>query len=565
MKKNKNTGKAKPRQADPQPGSCPLKKLWKTTLKTKKGIACIAAAAVLVIGLAAWGGYGIWLNGQPKFQNVTVELGTETVTLQDFMTAYANAGKVGFVSDPSVIDLNQVGTTALTLCHGRQEQTVTLTVQDTVAPVAQIVPAYSAGIYGLPTAEELVSGVEDEDQVRIYYEREPVIPLDYSDMTVSVVVEDGSGNRICQDCVLSYRWMQESVTLELGDRLTKEMVLLNPERDQVLLDQSRLDEISDAGIGHYLVVSKVGDTVTTCTVTVQDTKGPELVLEQVQRYPGSQAELEDFVSSVNDPSGVKDVRLTSQFDVNTKGTYEVTVEAEDALGNLTTGTTTLWVTDDMAAPVISGSMTAMTVEKHSQPDFLEGISAYDQIDGACQVVCDTGKLDLHTAGTYYITYTAADTSGNTASVKRKVTVNHDAEDTRAMVQQIAATLSDDVEEIRDYVRYNVSYTTNWGGDDPVWYGFTNRTGNCYVHALCLQVLLEEKGYETQLIWVTAKSHYWLLVKLPEGWRHIDATPTPAHSKYSIMTDELRYATLNGRNWDRSAWPACVEEQEGENQ
>lgn len=543
--------------------TCSSKYFWKTFLKTKKGLACVIAVAVLVLAGGVWGGYSIWLDEQPKFQNVTVELGTETVTLRDFMTEYANAGKVGFVSDPSTIDLNQVGTTALILRHGKQEQTVTLTVQDTVAPTAQITPAYVTSIHDIPTATELVRGVEDEDQVRIYYEKAPVVPLDYSDVTVNVIVEDGSGNQTIRSCVISYRWMQESYTLELGETLTKDMLLLNPQRDQVLLDQAQLDAVNGSDVGEYTLTGTVGGTTQSCTVTVQDTKGPELVLKPVQRYPGREARLEDFISSVTDVSEVKEVRLVSQFDVNTKGKYEVTIEAEDIHGNVAAGTTTLWVTNDMAAPVISGKMNAMTVEKHSEPDFLAGISAKDRIDGACEVVCDTSKLDLHTAGTYYITYTAADSSGNVATVKRKVTVNHDAEDTAALVKEIAATLSDDVEQIRDYVRDQIYYTSSWGGDDPIWHGFTTKGGNCYVHALCLQALLEEKGYETQLIWVTNRSHYWVIVKLPEGWRHVDGTPLYYHGIYSLMTDEQRAETLRGRNWDRSAWPACVEEQEGE--
>ena len=90
----------------------------------------------------------------------------------------------------------------------------------------------------------------------------------------------------------------------------------------------------------------------------------------------------------------------------------------------------------------------------------------------------------------------------------------------------------------------------------MWYGFTNKVGNCYVHALCLQRLLSAKGYSTKLIWVTNKSHYWLLINLGGTWWHIDATPTPAHSRYSLMNDEMRLATLNGRKWDFESWPAC---------
>ena len=106
----------------------------------------------------------------------------------------------------------------------------------------------------------------------------------------------------------------------------------------------------------------------------------------------------------------------------------------------------------------------------------------------------------------------------------------------------------------------------WGGEDPIWYGFTQFTGNCYVHAVCLEALLEYYGYTYQEIWVThiddgRPPHYWVIVDMGGYWRHVDATPGVAHSKYSLMTDEQRYETLyrsdyGQRDWDRSLWPAC---------
>lgn len=95
-------------------------------LKTKWGIVCMIAAAVVLLVGAAFGGYAIWLYQQPKFQDVTVELGTDTVHISQFLTEYANQDKVRFVTDVSVIDLNKVGDTPLTLKHGGKEETVTL-------------------------------------------------------------------------------------------------------------------------------------------------------------------------------------------------------------------------------------------------------------------------------------------------------------------------------------------------------------------------------------------------------------------------------------------------------
>ena len=165
-------------------------------------------------------------------------------------------------------------------------------------------------------------------------------------------------------------------------------------------------------------------------------------------------------------------------------------------------------------------------------------------------------MDSSKAGFYYVTYYATDKSGNTASARRKVEVLHDAADTQALVNQIASTQSSDPEALRDYVRNTIYYSSSWGGDDPVWYGFKEKNGNCYVHALCLNSLLRYHGYNTKLIWTTCRTHYWLLIELNGEWKHIDPTPSRLHGRYSLMSDDQRYETLKGRDWDRSAWPTC---------
>lgn len=502
--------------------------------------------------------YLLWCDHQTVFQDVTVELGTESLSIRDFMTDKAMASRVRFVSDPSKVDLSRTGHTKLTLRHGTQPYTVTLTVQDTTAPTATIDQQHAVSITEtIPKAEALVHDVQDASEVKIYYAREPEIPEDYSNTVVTVVLEDACGNTLEQTCEFQYYgWLKESCTLELGQTLTPDMLLTDPEKDGALLDQTQLEEISRS-VGEHTVTVNTGNTQASCTVTVQDTTGPELKLQNIRRYPGETAVLEDFVVSASDASGDPQMRLVGDLpDFSVQGTYTIAIEAEDPYGNVTTKEATLWISKNMSPPVIKGAEDAMSMEKHTTPDFLAGVTATDDIDGKCEVSVDTSALDNSTAGTYYITYSAMDSSGNVGTYKRKVVVEPNEEDTAALVQEIADSLPDDPEEIRDYVRDKIAYSHSWGGDDPVWYGFTTNTGNCYVHALCLQVLLENKGYETQLIWVTNKSHYWLIIRLEEGWRHIDATPSYQHRKISLMTDSQRYANLNGRNWDRSQWPAC---------
>lgn len=530
--------------------------------KTKKAgsgklIGILAVVALVLMGLVGYMGYIVWCDYQVVFQNVTVELGVESLSIRDFMTEKAKGSRVSFVSDPSKIDLSKAGETRIQLKHGIRTYTVTLTVLDTQAPVAQIQQQREVSILEpLPQAAELVTGIQDATKVRVYYDPEPVVPEDYSDVDVSVVLEDEYGNTLRQSCRFHFTgWLKERIELELGQVLTPEMLLADPEKDSALLEQTDLAVVS--AVGEHTITVSTGNTQESCLVTVRDTTAPELKLQNVRRYPGETVEPWDFIVSASDLSGEPAVRVVGQLpDCTVQKTHTVTIEAEDLYGNVTSREATLWVSKNMSPPEIKGATKPMTVEKYAAPDFLQGVYATDDIDGRIAATVDTGALDLSKAGTYYITYSATDSAGNVGTYKRKVTVEPNEEDTVALVKQIADTLPNDPEAIRDYVHDSIAYGSSWGGEDPVWHGFTVHSGNCNVHARCLKALLDAKGYETQLIWVTNESHYWVIIKLDEGWRHIDSTPSDQHEKIGLATDQVRYLNLNGRNWDRSKWPKC---------
>lgn len=271
---------------------------------------------------------------------------------------------------------------------------------------------------------------------------------------------------------------------------------------------------------------------------------------------GGAVTMNSFVASCTDASGAAELKMAGTYDVNKIGTYTVEITATDKMGLSTTASAKLHVIKDTTPPVISG-MTAMSVKKHSTPDWLKGVSAYDGKDGSCAVAVNAANVDLTKAGTYTVYYSAADKSGNKASAKRTVTVLPDQEDTKALVSQIAQSLpATDPESIRNYVRTKIKYTSNWGGDDPVWFGFTKFQGNCYVHATCLKALFDYFGYTSQLIWVMPQysPHYWLIIKIGGVWYHIDPTPAGIHSRYSLMNNQQRLETLSGRKWDTTLWP-----------
>lgn len=527
----------------------------KKFLASKKGIVCVCIVSLVLLALSGAGGYAIWRANQPRFHDLTVELGTDSIEIEQFTTRFADPKKASFVTDVGALDITKPGTTSLTLRCGSREETVRLTIQDTTPPQVTFIPRVTMPAGETPDPNAFIESISDLSATAVSFRKPVEIPKEYGDISVCVVVEDAGGNQVEQTCVLCVTWMRPELSVEFGKQLTKADILIDPERDGDLIDQAQIDAVNEGGIGEYVIHSQKADDKLMCKVTVRDTTPPELELKPVSVYLGVRVTLEDFVVSATDASGDVTLRFVSEPDVWMLGTQQIEIEATDLYGNQTVRKAVLTVAGDEDPPQISG-MSAMAIEKNWTPDYLSGVSAWDAVDGACSVGYDAGAVDITTAGVYYVEYYATDSTGNTGYARRKVTVLHDQADTDALVKRLASQLSSDPEALRDYVRNTIYYTPSWGGDDPVWFGYQNLHGNCYVHAMCLDALLKENGYTTQIIHTTDKTHYWLLIYLGGAWRHIDPTPSTIHSRYSLMTDAQRLETLSGRDWDRSAWPAC---------
>ena len=518
----------------------------KKFLKSTWGKVCLIAFIAIILAFSALSAYTLWHYKLDKFAEVAViELGSSLPEIESLLNGYGKKENASFVNADG-IDLTKVGKAELIAMHNGKKETVTLYIVDTVAPTA---------VFCSVNAEE---GTEfnANDFVLESYDRSPVsvrfvTPPVYGDETARVRVSDESGNFVQADVLIGYRLMPESISLELGDTLTKEDILLNPVKYGDLLSDEVLDSINSSPVGEYTVTLK--DEI--CTVTVKDTVPPVLELKNVTVEQNAHISPASFTVKAEDASSVK-TEFVNEVNTKTVGTFTAEIRAVDESGNAVTATATLKVEYDITPPVLSG-ITDLSFPKGSTPDYEKGVFAKDAKEGPVDFTYDASKVDTSKAGTYYVTYSAKDSSGNSVSKKRKITVNHNAEDTAALVAEVASKLSSDVLEIRNYVRDSIRYNSNWGGDDPVWYGFKNRTGNCYVHALCLDALLKNKGYETRLIWVTDKTHYWNIVKINGKWRHIDSTPARQHMVFSEpMTDEQRFSCLQGRDWDRTMWPEC---------
>ncbi len=485
-------------------------------------------------------------------KETTMEIGTKNIELKDFYKhEFVFAGSK-LKTDMKKINFNKVGKHQILIDTLFGEKKVTLNLVDTTPPKVKFQDVVQSLDYQI-NPEDFIVSKEDLSKMTVEL-KEKIEIKDYKDYKVTILVKDQYNNITEKECNLKISLIKPTLQVELGNPLTKQDLLYEPEKYGDLIKQEEIDHINNSGVGDYEIKIRYGNNEFTSKIKVQDTKGPDLELQDVTIYDDQTVNgKEAFIKSVHDASSEVTTTLKTEIDYTKIGTQTITIEAIDKYNNVTTKTANLTIRKDTEAPNLYG-LNALTVNKYTNVDLYKGVSAWDEHDGNVSVQIQTNGFTTSKYGTYYVTYTATDKVGNTVSKKRKIIVNHDQEDTNQKIREVASTLSGNYEEIRRWVHNNIRYNSNYGNPDPIWYGLTNKAGNCVVHAEIYKALLEQKGYEVMLIWTTDKSHYWNLVKINGVWRHSDSTPTDRHNMISAATDAERLAHLQGRDWDHSKWP-----------
>lgn len=180
-------------------------------------------------------------------------------------------------------------------------------------------------------------------------------------------------------------------------------------------------------------VSRLGEYSVTYTcrgrdyrtkVNVVDTTPPELTVRPVTCDLVQELTPDMFVKETSDLTDVT-VQFKDKADWSAEGTYDVEISAVDTSGNETVQTAVLTRKKDTSAPVVQGVENAEVMQGHSI-DLDEGITVTDDFDPDPQFTVDDSKVDFTVPGTYEVTYTTRDRSGNTGTTQRTVTVKRDA-------------------------------------------------------------------------------------------------------------------------------------------
>ena len=223
-------------------------------------------------------------------------------------------------------------------------------------------------------------------------------------------------------------------------------------------------------VGSYTVTYSVSDasnnaaTIVTRTVNVVDLTAPTITIlgdnpatiEAGSSYADAGATATDNYN--NDVTA--DITVTSTVDTNTIGSYTVTYTVSDTAGNQATAVRTVIVEDSTLPSITLIGPNTVTVEAGSSYSDA-GATATDSYDGdLTSSIATNNNVDSNTVGSYTVTYTVSDSSGNTATASRTVNVV----DTTAPVITISGANPVDVDLGTTYNDAGASATDANDGD-----------------------------------------------------------------------------------------------------
>ena len=553
-------------------------KKTKSHNKTAK-IVVISVVVVLILAILAIVLFNIF--SKKVKDHVQLELGTQELKIQDFLTDEKYAENAEFVTDISQINLSKVATYEITIKLNDKEYTSILDIKDTTAPQVKFQDVDGYTDYQI-NPEDFIAEKTDASNMEVSLGNEVTIN-GFGEYHPLIIVKDEYGNETNQECLLNISYIKSKFTLEYGNKLTKEDLLFNVAEYQDTINQQDIDTINSYDVGEYDLKSVYDGQEKITKITIQDTIAPELVLKDVTLYTEQTiTDANQFVEKAEDLAGVT-VNILTEIDYSIVGDQEITIEAVDGHGNKTSQTAKLTIKEDTEGPVFSG-ISDLKVTKGGTADYKKGVTAKDGKDGDVEFTVDSSSVKLDTAGTYYATYTATDKAGNTTTSKRKIVVSEKSTasssssssgDVYAKADEFIAKATSGVSgtankilAIKNYLRSNIKYSHRYNASNTgsvnaaAMKAFTAYEGDCYIHAAAAQVMFTRLGVQSIIVNALDYTHYWNMVYINGGWKHVDPTPGWAYADVGFMNDAKRLETLrriNGyeyRDWDRSKFPVA---------
>ncbi|NLL73796.1 MAG: DUF5011 domain-containing protein [Clostridiales bacterium] len=523
-------------------------------------------ALIIVAGIS-------YLEARPMLvKALTIEAGTSSVDLNDFLLKEEK--NVSFVTDMNNLDMNVPGVYEIEIQVNRRVHTSVLEIVDTIPPKADpldVVALKDENVNALDFVENII----DNTEVNVSFINEPDTSVP-GEKLVKVAIEDMGRNHIVVESTLTILDVKSVVEVEAGtvmDIKPSDFVKNADIEVRILSDISQLD-ISMPTV-HPIEIEVDGRVLKT-DIAVVDTTPPSATAVNGQAWLGEALDPSVLVQDVFDISPVE-VSFAGQPDFNLLGDQEVDIIVEDIYGNKTELKTSINVREDREAPVISG-VRDQTVYEGETISYKKGVSVTDNKDSDLTFQVDSTKVNLNKSGSYTVTYSAKDSSGNKAVKTATITVIPFVVSDEMLYEKVDKILDKIVDEgmtkreiayeIYLWVKGHVAYTGSSDKSDwkkGAYLGIEKGLGDCFTYYAVSEALLTRAGIDNMRVTRVGgrTQHFWNLIDCGDGWYHFDTCPNKDKIDTFMLTDAQveEYTKKRGNNYynfDKSLYPRTPE-------
>lgn len=303
-----------------------------------------------------------------------------------------------------------------------------------------------------------------------------------------------------------------------GTELTKDVFKISDNRDNIDALDVKIDTSSydPNQLGTYAVPVTATDMFSNMTtknvlVEVVDKTAPVLSTRienfgyVVNVEVGSSNDIKKYIKAIDNVDGDVSsfIKTDKKLDTSKMGTQTIQVSVDDNVGNTTVETYEFYVSDNTAPVVKLTKGSTVTIDYGSTFNYKNYVSITDNFDSKEPTVKIEGKVDTKKDGTYPLTITATDSSGNNASkvlnVKvadlsapkitlSKSTVSFEKGKSFNAKSYLKSAIDNKDGNITSKVKISGSVNNKKVGNYTVTYSVTDKAGNTSKKVLKVEVL-----------------------------------------------------------------------------